>query len=73
MAKVRTDKEGSAVAVVKVRKKEKEGIPSVSHVGHKPDCASGNYGPEWSGSARGDDSGWDCDECGGFIPCKKEE
>jgi hypothetical protein len=23
---------------------------------------------EWSGSAREDDSGWDCDECGVFVP-----
>lgn len=33
---------------------------------HTKNCLDENG--EWSGSARDDDSGWDCDECGTFIP-----
>jgi hypothetical protein len=29
-------------------------------------------GPEWSGAARPDDSGWDCDDCGRFIPSEAQ-
>ncbi len=35
---------------------------------HLLTCKSGNIGPEWSGSALDDDSGWICDECEAFIP-----
>jgi len=28
-------------------------------------------GPEWSGSASADDAGWECDDCGRFIPCER--
>lgn len=33
---------------------------------HGPDCC--NSEGEWSGSPARNDTGWDCDNCGTFIP-----
>ena len=40
-------------------------------LGVKPACGC-EIGIEWSGSARPDDSGWECDDCGRFIPVEEE-